>query len=205
MDLALSVGKGDFSVVVVAGVNDKADLYILDVWRKQVAVDDVATKLTMICQDHNPREVLLDNDNASRVFKTYAMDSFRRSGVYAPLNEMPTLGQDKETRSASFRGFARQGRIKLVKADWNAALLDEVMGFPDSCPNDDQIDCLSLLGRRLARMSPGEAPEVIKPPEKIVGGITVNEDGLMVTTASFDELWEESDERINLSGYRHRI
>jgi predicted phage terminase large subunit-like protein len=196
MDLALSVGKGDFSVIMVFGVDEKADLYVLDVWRGQKAVDDVATVLTNTCKLHKPTEVLADDDNASRVFKTYALDHFRRSGVFAPLTDMPTRGQHKEVRAAAFRGFAKQGRVKLLKADWNAALYAEIEGFPDSSPNDDQVDCLSLAGRRLARMAPGKAPVDTKP-EPIRAGVTQDENGQLFTTQSFNDLWA-SNAPINL-------
>jgi predicted phage terminase large subunit-like protein len=140
-------------------------------------VDDVAAALTAICKEHNPDLVLSDNDNAQKVFRTYALDSFRRHGVYAPLKELPTAGQDKQVRAASIRGFARQGRVKLLRGDWNAALLEECLGFPDTCRNDDQVDCMSLLGRYLAKMSPGASPQRQAPPPPIRGAISLNKDG----------------------------
>ena len=79
---------------------------------------------------------------------------------------MKTMGQQKEVRAAAFRGFARQGRVKMVKGDWNAALFAEIQLFPDG-PNDDQVDCLSLAGRRMAVMSPGKSNAAVSTPSKV--------------------------------------
>ena len=191
MDLALSVGKGDFSVIITAGIDEQGDLYILDVWRKQVSVDDVAKNLMAICKATIPGVVLIDDDNASKVFKNYALDAFRRGGVYAPLLELKVGGQDKEVRAAAFRGFARQGRVKILRAHWNADLMMEVEGFPDTCRNDDQVDSLSLLGRYMARMSLGES-ENIEPSKEILGCITQDELGDLYTTQTLDDLFNDN-------------
>jgi predicted phage terminase large subunit-like protein len=178
-------------VIITAGTDDQGDLYILDLWRNQVGVDDVAKQLMCVCKDTTPDVVLIDNDNPSKIFKNYAVDVFRRTGIYAPLMELPTRGQDKQLRAAAFRGFARQGRVKLLRAPWNADLLMEIEGFPDTCRHDDIVDCLSLLGRYMARMSPGgvEKVEALKP---ILSGITQDERGNLHTTQTLDEIFQDN-------------
>lgn len=205
MDLALSVGKGDYSVIGNCGICPKGDLYITDIWRKRVSVDETAKALADSCRDFQPTEVLLDNDNAQKVFKTYAVDEFKRRGIFVPLQEMPTMGQDKETRAAAFRGFARQGRVKLVRGPWNAALIDEVLGFPDTCPNDDQIDILSLMGRRMAFLGAGKAPEGPKEPVPVQGALQQIA-GETFTTHTMDDMWSDyDDDRLNAALSSHRI
>ena len=115
------------------------------------------------------------------------------------------MGQDKETRAAAFRGFARQGRVKPVRGPWNAALIDEVLGFPDTCPNDDQIDILSLMGRRMAFLGAGKAPEGPKEPVPVQGALQ-QVDGQTFTTHTMDDMWGEyDDERLNAAFQSHRI
>ena len=203
MDLALSVGKGDYTVICNAGICPQGDLIITDIQRKRVAVDVTAKDLADNTLSWPATEVLLDDDNAQKVFKTYALDEFKRRGIFIPFNEMKTMGQDKETRAAAFRGFARQGRVKLVKGPWNAALLEEVLGFPDTSPNDDQIDCLSLLGRRMAFLSIGTAPqaEVVAPP---IEGAFQQIDDQAFTTQTLDDLWGENDDSILNAAYAKR-
>ena len=125
-----------------------------------------------------------------------------RHGVYAPLKELPTAGQDKQIRAGAIRGFARQGRVKLLRGDWNGALLDECINFgTGTARNDDQVDCLSLLGRHLAKMSPGTG-EVVKPPPKpILGAVTMHADGVMRLTSPFNEIWKDN-ERLNAGRFK---
>ena len=195
LDLALSVGKGDWSVVITAGLDEERNLYILDVWRKQVSIDDTAKALTIICQTYEPQEVLADDDNATKVFKTYCLDQFRNYGIYTPLRTLPTQGQDKETRAAPFRGIALQGRVFMVQADWNGELLAEILKFPTS-EHDDQIDCLSLLGRHLFKMT-GAAEKIEKPSAPIQGAFKRGADGKIYTTSSLDEMWSDRTLRIS--------
>ena len=50
-----------------------------------------------------------------------------------------------------------------ARARWAAELVNELMRFPAG-KNDDQVDCLSLIGRLLDVMAPGSKP-VAPPPE----------------------------------------
>jgi predicted phage terminase large subunit-like protein len=187
MDLALTVGGGDYSVNISAGLDENRDLYITNVWRKQVAIEETAEALSGFCKRNKSDVVLIDDDNASKVFKQYCLEKFRKDGVYTPLKALPTGGQDKEVRAAAFRGFARQGRVFLVQGEWNAELMSEVYTFPLG-RNDDQIDCLSLLGRYMAQMG-AASPDVIAKRVDIKTNLQMV-DGKAHTTQTMDELWD---------------
>ena len=49
---------------------------------------------------------------------------------------------DKIVRANSWLARAEQGRIKLIRGDWNGAWLDEVCSFPEG-EHDDQVDSTS--------------------------------------------------------------
>ena len=189
---------------MVAGVDEKRNIFILDVWREQRAVDDVAQALVGICQTHKPEVVLHENSPAEKVFRTYVLDYFRRYRIYAPLKEIRTGGQEKEVRAAPIRGYARQGLVSLKKADFNAALLEEVTGFPDVAPNDDIVDCMAILGRYLHAMPPGEGEQAYVAPPPIEGAVRM-QDGQMVLTETLDSMFEQRDELINASYSWERI
>jgi predicted phage terminase large subunit-like protein len=69
----------------------------------------------------------------------------------------------KETRADIVAGAAQQGRVVLVRGDWNQTLLDELEGFPLDA-HDDQVDALAgafdLLGTRrpMRHSKPQRAP-----------------------------------------------
>jgi predicted phage terminase large subunit-like protein len=153
VDLALSVGKGDWTVFVVAGVDSKRRLHILDVLRARTSPEESARNLYDLCERYRPAEVLIDNDNASKVFSRLVMAIGQATGRSPPpILPQPMRGRDKETRAAAIRGLFLAGTVRVCRRGWNAALHHELVSFP-SGDHDDQIDALGLIGRRYPSMS----------------------------------------------------
>jgi predicted phage terminase large subunit-like protein len=65
-----------------------------------------------------------------------------------PLTATRMTGS-KEVRALSVAAQCNIGRVSLLKANWNAPLLDELAAFP-SGRTDDQVDALSLAFSELA-------------------------------------------------------
>jgi predicted phage terminase large subunit-like protein len=59
---------------------------------------------------------------------------------------------DKAMRAAPLASHAEAGFVKVVRGEWNHAMLDELEGFPISA-HDDQVDALSGAYRKLAESS----------------------------------------------------
>ncbi len=47
---------------------------------------------------------------------------------------------DKETRARPFAAAAANGNVRLVRAPWLTAWMDEFSAFPEACDHDDQVD-----------------------------------------------------------------
>jgi predicted phage terminase large subunit-like protein len=58
-----------------------------------------------------------------------------------PVHALPSTG-DKATRAAPLSSAAEAGRVRIVRANWNDAFLDELMSFPKG-NHDDQVDAAS--------------------------------------------------------------
>lgn len=80
-----------------------------------------------------------------------AIDHYARTVLmgYA-FRGVKTTG-DKETRANPVSAAAERKHIKVVRADWNNALLDELEAFPLGA-HDDQVDALSGALEQLAVM-----------------------------------------------------
>ena len=60
-------------------------------------------------------------------------------------------GRDGMCCAIANRGLFLQRSVYIKRGSWNSALQAEIHSFPNG-EHDDQIDCLSLIGRRLPEM-----------------------------------------------------
>jgi predicted phage terminase large subunit-like protein len=165
VDLALSTGRGDFTVFVVAGIDHLRNIYILDVERHQFTPDNAVYVLFRLYEQYKASDVLIDDDPGAKVFHRLFLEIARTKQHVIAISAMPLRGNDKETRAAAIRGMFLQHTVFIKRADWNADLHAEIYDFPNG-DHDDQIDCLSLIGRRVPQMSAPTPPHtgpLLKP------------------------------------------
>ena len=162
-DLALSVNSGDYTVHFIVAVDDKGDWDIVEADRRRVDPEVSATSVCNLAQTYSPREWLIDDDNASKVFMQLVATKARTLQTPVPWKPMPLRGQDKETRAAPLRGQFKRRKIYMpADAHFTKWLVQEILTFPNAIGDgiDDGIDALSLLGRRLASIAPASAKVV---------------------------------------------
>lgn len=166
VDLALTVGRGDYTVFVVGQIDCDRKLHIIHVDRSRTSPDESVDRLFDLALTFQPREVLIDDDNASKVFRTALherMRSARAGHPPFPLHAEPMRGKDKETRAAAIRAMFMRGDVRILRAPWTAALVAEITDFP-SGDHDDQVDALGLIGRRFPALSSPVKPKVRTDP-----------------------------------------
>lgn len=195
-DIALTEGAGDFTVILVAGMDEERRLWIVDMYRGRIAPNEIVKQMIALHEKWALVEVMLDNDNASKTLQSLAHEMMRRAGTFLPLRLVPMGGKAKEIRSSSFRGLALQDGVRLVKAPWNAQLLQEVDTFPRTGAgiHDDIVDCLGLLGKRVAKMASGSTPQKKADAQPIQGSFTQTATGWQ-TTETLDQLWDSQPTR----------
>lgn len=196
VDLALTVGRGDYTALVVAGLDEQRKLHVVHVERARVSPDETVARLHALNAQYEPADVLIDDDNASKVFTRLLYELSRtKHGRPIPLRPQPIRGKDKETRAASLRGFFLNDSVRIVRAPWNAALHAELLSFP-SGEHDDQVDALSLIGRRFPLLS---APVTDVPESGFKTRTFVGDDGRMYLNGNLDEMFADRDDRIRLA------
>jgi predicted phage terminase large subunit-like protein len=155
-DLALSIGKGDYTVHIVVALNRKTgEVHPVDFWRERSDVDESSLQLVQMCAAWRPVEWLIDDDNASKVFMQLVATESRSSSVPVRWTPMPMRGKDKETRNAALRGMFKRGMIVFDPAKvWTHTIIGEALMFPNATGAgvDDCIDSLGLIGRRLSKL-----------------------------------------------------
>ncbi len=150
-DYAVSAGKGDYTVHVIVGHDDKNDdIYVIDVWREQEESNVWVERFLDLAAKH---KTLVWAEEGGQILKS--LDPFikkematRNQFVY---REQFTSAVDKTVRARSFQAYMAQGKVYFLNAGWMPALQRELLAFP-SGKHDDQVDALGLIGRLLDDM-----------------------------------------------------
>jgi predicted phage terminase large subunit-like protein len=182
-DLALSVNTGDYTVHFVVAVDSNGDWDIVEASRKRVDPEESAKDIIRLAQTYKPREWLIDDDNASKVFGPLVATKGREMGVAVPWKPMPMRGQDKETRAAPLRGQFKRRKVYMPPdAPFTKWLVTELLTFPNALGQgvDDGVDALGLMGRRLLALTKPALTVVPKPTPTLYD-------------MTLDQLWEDRE------------
>jgi predicted phage terminase large subunit-like protein len=140
-DLAVSAKTtADYSVGVKMGITADETLIVLDVYRKQTNPAQTGENIILnALRDSASVNMRLEADNAARTQLDYLLKDSRLRGF--TIDAVSPQG-DKYTRAAPLASRVNAGKLKLVRASWNDAYIDELSVFPAG-RNDDQVDATS--------------------------------------------------------------
>jgi predicted phage terminase large subunit-like protein len=205
VDIALTVGGGDYTVFAVCGIDDERNLYVVDIIRQQVDVDKTCDTFFAL-MDMYPEIMAfyIDDDNASKMLQRLMIEKCKSRNKSVPMQVMPLRGQNKEVRAAPLRGLFMQKRIQIMKTPkWTNTLIAELMDFPPTSKSDhdDQVDALSLVGRQYS--------SIPTPKKDITANVDLDffvkeQGGVQMTTIGLDSLYKDQ-KRGKLSIVRRRI
>jgi len=139
-DMAGTEDGGDYTVGALVGEKDGV-FYIIDIVRDRLspagseelvrqtaALDGRRVPITMEQEPGSSGKKVI-NDFARRVLIGYRFRGERPTG-------------SKLERARPLSAAAEHGNLKIVRASWNRALIDEMVAFPQGA-HDDQIDAIS--------------------------------------------------------------
>jgi predicted phage terminase large subunit-like protein len=157
-DKAATEGAGDYSVGVLMARGMDGIFYILDVVRGQWSA---GTRELIIQQTaHSDRQrfgsvhVWCEQEPGSSGLES-AQATVRGLAGFAGHKEKVT--GSKEVRAEPFACQAEAGNVRLLRAPWNAAFIDELCSFPNGS-YDDQVDASSGAFNKLAAKPPPGKP-----------------------------------------------
>jgi predicted phage terminase large subunit-like protein len=149
-DLA-STAQGDWTVGVKLVVQYDAEFRpfwtVVDVQRFRGGPEDVRRLVRQIAEADGYAVRIALPEDPGQAGKSQVFDFTKLLTGY-PLTATRMTGS-KELRALSVAAQFNIGRVGLLKAPWNTALLDELAVFP-SGKHDDQVDALSLAFSELA-------------------------------------------------------
>lgn len=139
-DKAATQDSGDYTVGVKMGRGPDGAYYVEDVVRGQWNTAEREAKIRETAEmDGRATTIWLEQEPGSGG-KDSAAASIRNLAGFAAYAERST--GDKVTRAEPFAAQWGGGNVKLVRAAWNPAYLNELCAFP-SAMHDDQVDASS--------------------------------------------------------------
>jgi predicted phage terminase large subunit-like protein len=159
-DLAATAGGGDWSVGAKMGKARDGSFWILDVERGRYSTDERNNLLTSTAaRDGRQIRIRIPQD-PGQAGVDQAQSLVRLLAGYSVKTERVT--GSKESRADPFSAQVNAGNVRMVKAPWNAAVIEELRTFPGG-KNDDIVDALSDAFTELTATVPPPMPKAIGP------------------------------------------
>lgn len=187
VDFATSEGKGDYTAIVAFGVPPAGDIFVLNVWRRQASPDVSVDALLDMVRDFKPLVVVTEAGGLKNAIGPFLKERMNQRRIYAAVETIPSR-HTKEIRAQSIAGrMAVRGLFLPAQASWLADFVSELLAFPAG-PNEDMVECCSLLGQLLGQLVPGSEP-VKKEPPKVLSTDPA------LCSVTLTDLFEQADRR----------
>ena len=156
-DLAISESeKADYSVFIVAGVDENKVIHIKDIIRERLDGRDIVDTLLSLQRIYEPEAVGIEEMQVSKAIGPFLREEMVKNNVFLSLVPLKHGGKDKVARSRSIQARMRAHGVRFSKdADWYPSFENECLTFPRG-KHDDQVDAFAYLGLMLDKII--EAP-----------------------------------------------
>lgn len=150
-DLAISKKEyADYSVFVVAGVNENDDLFILDVHRGKWDSLELVDKIFELQKRYRPVVFGLEEGQIEKAIGPFLEKRIIEEKLFSlNIEKLPPGKRDKELRARPIQGRMRQGKVYIQRnAPWVETFTTELLRFPNT-NRDDQVDALAWIGQMM--------------------------------------------------------
>ncbi len=157
VDLAISQREqADYSVFLIAGVDENRRLHIVDVIKERLDGKDIVDTILALERAYKFEAIGIEDMQVSKSIGPFLLEEMTAQNVYPTLYKLKHGGKDKITRSRSIQARMRAHSIRFDKeGDWYPGFEDELLKFPRD-KHDDQVDAFAYLGLMLDKLL--EAP-----------------------------------------------
>lgn len=149
-DLAISQEEtADYSVFVVAGMDENRIIHIVDVIRDRLDGREIVDCIIALEKMYHPDVFGIEEMQVTKAIGPFLREEMIRTNEFPNLYKLKHAGKDKMTRAKSIQARMRAHSIKFRKeGEWYQDFEDEVVGFPRA-KHDDQVDAFAYLGMLL--------------------------------------------------------
>lgn len=187
-DYATKKDRNDYTVHIVIGVDNKSNIYVLDLWRKQETSDVWVEHFCDIIRRWKPMGWAVEKGQLHAGLGPFITKRMRERQTYVAFADFPTR-TNKAQRCQSIIGrMAMNGLYCPFAADWFPDFQRELLTF-DAGKHDDQADALGLIGQVLDKMIAPDKSSSEKPPEKLLSTDP------NLCTVTLEDLFEANENR----------
>lgn len=163
VDLAISESeKADYSVFIIAGVDEYKRIFILDVIRERLDGREIVDTLINLQRVYDPEIIGIEEMQVSKSIGPFLREEMLKTGVFANIKPLKHGGKDKIARGRSMQARVRAHTVFFNKeGDWYQTFEDECTRFPRDT-HDDQVDAFSYLGLMLDSLVQAPTPQEIE-------------------------------------------
>lgn len=149
-DLAISEDeRADYSVFLVAGVDEDRKIYVKDVIRERMDGREIVDTIMLLEKIYQPQVIGIEEMQVSKAIGPFLREEMAKQNVWPSVMPLKHQGKDKHARAKSMQGRVRAHTVRFNKAgEWYQTFEDECCTFPRS-KHDDQFDSFAYLGMLL--------------------------------------------------------
>lgn len=156
--------KADYSVFLIAGVDEHKRIFILDCIRERMDAMEIVDTLLNLQRIYDPELIGIEDMQVSKSIGPFLREEMIRTGVFLNVKSLKHGGKDKIQRSRSIQARVRAHTIYFDKQqDFYPAFEDECTRFPRDV-HDDMVDAFAYLGLMLDSLV--EAPTQLETDEE---------------------------------------
>ncbi len=158
-DLAISQReRSDYSVFVVAGMDDSGRLHLVNVVRDRMDSQQLVDEIILLTKLYKPILFGVEAGTIQKSLGPFLTMEMLKTGIFVPL-ELLKPSADKITRARSIQARMRANACKFDKEnEWYQTFEEELMRFPRD-RHDDQVDAWAYMGLMLDKMQDASTPE----------------------------------------------
>ena len=160
-------GNGDYNVVLVMGVDDYNNIYVIDWLREkckiidQLGINENGTLknkgILPFIKKYSPIQFFAENDNNFKSIEPVFREKMRQYACQVALKPISPNGSNKEVKAQAFQLAIEQGRVFFPSFISND-IIQELHDFPLGV-HDDFVDAISTFTRSY---------QYIKPPKPTI-------------------------------------
>ena len=150
-DYAVSDNSGDWTVHLIAGMDEEDRIYLLDMWRDKKNSSVWVEAFVDLVRKWKPLKWAEESGQIQKSLGPYISKRQREERAWCWRKQYPSH-RDKTARAQPISGRMSEGMIYFPRnASWSNEMISELMVFPAG-KNDDMVDAFSLFGRMLDEM-----------------------------------------------------